>query len=86
MLAEEWYWVKYSYTVGDQEKLYVNIDKHRIRWKPWEYYFEEEAMETWTQKDLEQYIQEGTLNSRESDRAFKLMYELKDMKMKESNK
>lgn len=86
MLAEEWYWVKYSYTVGDQEKLYVNIDKHRIRWKPWEYYFEEEAMETWTQKDLEQYIEEGTLNSRESDRAFKLMYELKDMKMKESNK
>ena len=79
MLAEEWYWVKYSYTVGKEEKLHINIDKHRIRWKPWEYYFEEEAMETWTEAQMRQYIKEGTLNSRESDRAFRLMWELRDM-------
>ena len=86
MLAEEWYWVKYSYTIGKQEKLNINIDKVRIRWKPWEYYYEKEAMEDWTEAELRQFIDEGTLNSNESDRAFKLMFELKDMIKKESDK
>lgn len=85
MMAEEWYWVKYSYTVGKQEKLYINIDKHRIRWKPWEYYYDDADMEAMTEAQIRQYIEEGTLNSRESDRAFRLMWELKDME-REKNK
>ena len=85
MMAEEWYWVKYSYTVGDQEKLCINIDKHRIRWKPWEYYYDDADMEAKTEAQIRQYIEEGTLNSRESDRAFRLMWELKDME-REKNK
>ena len=28
---------------------------------------------------MRKYLEEGTLNSRESDRAFRLMYEFKDM-------
>jgi hypothetical protein len=86
MMAEEWYWVKYSYTVGEEEKLYTNIDKIRIRWKPWEYYFDDEGLESWDEAKIRQYIDEGTLNSNESDRAFGLMYELKEIERKKRDK
>ena len=73
MMAEEWYWCKYSYTDKDGNTK-INIDHTRIRWKPWEYYFHNDINPIDTIK-LREYIQEGTLNSRESDRAFKLRNE-----------
>jgi len=82
MMAEEWYWVKFTYEDKNNNKI-TEIDKVRIRWKPWEYYFDEGKK--MTEEELREYIEEGTLNSRESDRAFRLMYELKDME-REKNK
>tara|TARA_Y100000004_G_scaffold192074_1_gene251981 strand:+ start:516 stop:1022 length:507 start_codon:yes stop_codon:yes gene_type:complete len=79
MLAEEWYWVKFSYT-DKNGNTKIDIKNVRIRWKPWEYYYDDKAREIWSEEDMRKYINEGTLNSRESDRAFRLMYELKDMK------
>ena len=84
MLAEEWYWVKFSYTdrKGNTKTEIKNI---RLRWKPWEYYFDDEAFDPMNEEELRKYITEGTLNSRESDRAFRLMYELNDMNQKKIN-
>ena len=74
--AEEWYWVKYSYTdkYGNKQ---VAIDHTRIRWKPWEYYYDDEAMVPMTDEEAVKYINEGTLNSRETNRAFRLRDELR---------
>ena len=79
MLAEEWYWCKYSYT-DENGNTKTNIDHVRIRWKPWEYYYEDKAREVWSDEEMRKYIKEGSLNSRESDRAFRLMDELKGIK------
>ena len=78
MCAEEWYWVKYSYTDknGDTK---INIDHTRIRWKPREYYYEDEARVPMTEESMRKYLKEGTLNSRDSDRAFRLRDEMRDM-------
>ena len=76
MCAEEWYWVKYTYTEGEQEKLLTKIDHIRIRWKPWEYYYDDADMEAWTDAQIKEYVEEGSLNSRETDRAFRLKEEL----------
>ena len=78
MLAEEWYWVKYSYT-DNNGNTKIAIDHVRIRWKPWEYYFDDKAFNVMDEEELRKYLKEGTLNSRESDRAFRLMHELKMM-------
>ena len=78
MLAEEWYWVKFSYT-DDNGNSKIDIQHVRIRWKPWEYYFNND-INPMDGEDLRKYIEEGTLNSRESDRAFRLMYERNGMK------
>ena len=53
--------------------------------EPWEYYFDDEAFDPMNEEELRKYITEGTLNSRESDRAFRLMYELNDMNQKKIN-
>ena len=37
MLAEEWYWVKFSYTDNNGDTV-TDIQHVRIRWKPWEYF------------------------------------------------
>ena len=76
MCAEEWYWVKYTYTEGKKEKLLTKIDHVRIRWKPWEYYYDDADMEAWTDAQIKEYVEEGSLNSRETDRAFRLKEEL----------
>ena len=75
MLAEEWYWVKFSHTDknGDTK---TDIQHIRIRWKPWEYYFNNDINPI-DEEALRKYLKEGTLNSRESDRAFRLMHEAK---------
>lgn len=81
MMAEEWYWCKYSYT--DKEgNTKIKIDHIRIRWKPWEYYYEDEARKSMTKEELRKYINEGSLNSRETDRAFRLQHEMKEQYMR----
>jgi hypothetical protein len=85
MAAEEWYWVKFSYT-DKSGNTKTKIDHVRIRWKPWEYYFDDEGLESWDEAKIRQYIDEGTLNSNESDRAFGLMYELKEIERKKRDK
>ena len=76
MAAEEWYWCKYSYTDKDGNTK-INIDHTRIRWKPWEYYYDDEAREVWSEEEMREYIKEGSLNSRETDRAWRLRDEMK---------
>ena len=80
ILAEEWYWLKYSYT-DKNGNTRINIESTRLRWKPWEYYFHND-IDPMDEEALRKYIDEGTLNSRDSDRAFKLMYEKRDMEAK----
>ena len=79
MAAEEWYWVKFSYTDENGNRK-TEIQNIRVRWKPWEYYYEDEAMTPMTDEEAAKYINEGTLNSRETDRAFRLRDELKGIK------
>ena len=76
MAAEEWYWCKYSYTDKDGNTK-INIDHTRIRWKPWEYYYDDGAREVWSDEEMRKYIKEGSLNSRETDRAWRLRDEMK---------
>jgi len=78
MLAEEWYWAKFSYT-DEYGNTKTDIKHVRIRWKPWEYYYDDDAFDPMDEESMRKYLKEGTLNSRESDRAFRLMHELKMM-------
>jgi len=78
MCAEEWYWCKYSYADNNGDTQ-TKIDNVRIRWKPWEYYYEDEARIPWTDEDMKEYLEGGSLNSRETDRAFRLRDEMRDM-------
>ena len=75
MAAEEWYWVKFSY-VDQNGNRRTKIDHIRVRWKPWEYYYEDEAMNPMADEELREYIDKGSLNSRETDRAFRLRDEM----------
>ncbi len=86
MMAEEWYWVKYNYTEGGREALLTRIDRVRIRWKPWEYYYEDEGLIPMTNEEIAQYINEGTLNSRETDRAMRLRDEYREQERKKETK
>ncbi len=72
VLGEEFYVLKYSYTDEDGKKQ-INIDSIRIRWKPWEYYYE--WTEVQTNEQIIEYLEKGTLNSRESQRALELLDE-----------
>ena len=78
MAAEEWYWVKFSH-VDKNGNRKTEIQNIRIRWKPWEYYYEDEAREPWTEEEMQKYLKEGSLNSRDTDRAFRLRDEMRDM-------
>ena len=78
MAAEEWYWVKFSHIDQNGERE-TTIDHVRIRWKPWEYYYEDEARIPWSEEDMKEYMENGSLNSRETDRAFRLRDEMRDM-------
>ena len=83
MAAEEWYWVKFSHTDKNGNKK-TEIQNIRIRWKPWEYYYEDEAMVPWTDEDMKEYMKNGSLNSRDTDRAFRLRDEMRDMEREKS--
>jgi hypothetical protein len=74
VLAEEWYWVKFTYTDNRGIK-HTEIESTRVRWKPWEYYYEDNAQ---TEEEFIDYLENGNLNSQESDKAFKLMKEKKE--------
>lgn len=84
MAAEEWYWVKFSYTDENGNRK-TKIDHIRVRWKPWEYYYEDEAMTPMTEEEMNRYINEGSLNSKETDRAFRLRDELKAIERSKIN-
>ena len=51
------------------------IDSTRVRWKTWEYYWTDPTPST--EEEINKYLNEGTLNSKESDKALKLYNELK---------
>ena len=84
MAAEEWYWVKFSYRDENGDRK-TKIEHTRIRWKPWEYYYEDEAREPVTEEEMRKYLKEGSLNSRDTDRAFRLRDEMKDMENSKTN-
>jgi len=72
LLAEEFYIAKFSY-VDNNGNTVEKIDSVRVRWKSWEYYYTNP--EPWTEEDLKDYEINGTLNSHESDKAYRLYYE-----------
>lgn len=76
LLAEEFYWLKYSFTNSNGEKE-IAIDNIRLRWKTWEYYYGDG--EVMTDEEITDYIENGTLNSKESDEAYRLMFEYQQM-------
>jgi hypothetical protein len=80
MCAEEWYWCKYSYE-DERGNTVEAIDHTRIRWKPWEYYYNNN-IDPVSEEELKDYIENGDLNSRETGRAFKLLNEYKQKYMR----
>ncbi len=80
MSAEEWYWCKYSYTENEETK--INIDRTRLRWKPWEYYFDDGNLKPVTEEEMRDYMINGSENSRDTDRAFRLRDEWRQMQEK----
>ncbi len=76
MAAEEWYWCKYQYT-NRQGNFVTEISSMRIRWKTWEYYYQLE--DEWSEEEMRDYLENGSLNSRETDKAWKLRDELQKM-------
>ena len=83
LLAEEFYIAKFTYT--DQNgNTAEKIDTTRVRWKTWEYYYTDPS--PWKEEDLKDYIDNGTLNSHESDKALRLYQELKRRNLKEREK
>ena len=43
-LAEEFYYYKYTYTIKGVD--HIGIESFRMKWKPWEYYYDEELILT----------------------------------------
>lgn len=83
LLAEEFYIAKFTYTDKNGNTV-EKIETNRVRWKTWEYYYTDPT--PWTQADVQDYIDNGTLNSHESDKALKLYQELKQKDLKEREK
>lgn len=73
IFGEEFYICKFQYE-DSSGKMVEKISSIRVRWKPWEYYWNNNP-DLESAEDLSNYIQEGTLNSIESDRAMKLYTE-----------
>lgn len=76
LLNEEFYIGKFKY-IDEKGKERIVIKNTRVRWKSWEYYYE--SPEPWSKEEINEYIKNGNLNSKESDKAFKLMHEMKKM-------
>ena len=75
LLAEEYYIGKFKYTNVDTGETEVKIIPQRVRWKPWEYYYTDPTPQS--NEELLEYLDNGDLNSKESDKAFRLYDELK---------
>jgi len=75
LLAEEFYIVKFEYVDRNGDTV-QKIDTARIRWKTWEYYYTDPK--PWTDDDIQDYLDNGTLNSHESDKAMRLYQEMKN--------
>jgi hypothetical protein len=80
LMAEEFYIAKVEYQ-NENGKTVTEILDTRIRWKPWEYYYND-SPEKWSEEDFRKYTQEGTLNSQETDKGFKLIRERKEIERK----
>ncbi len=79
LLGEEFYICKFTYTDSDGKKI-EKIDSTRVRWKTWEYYYTDPS--PWQEEDVVKYLNDGTLNSKESDKAIALYEELKIKNLK----
>lgn len=77
LMAEEFYIAKVEYQNQDG-KTVTEFHNTRIRWKPWEYYYND-TPDAWSEEDFRKYMKEGTLNSKETDKGFKLMRERKEL-------
>jgi len=73
LLGEEFYIAKFQYTNNNGDTV-EKIDSIRVKWKTWEYYYIDP--EPWTEEDARDYLENGTLNSHESDKAMKLYKEM----------
>ena len=80
LMGEEWYICKFQYT-DSENKTREKIESVRIRWKTWEYYYEDPTPET--EESLREYWKNGDLNSKETDKAFRL-YDEKKKREKEN--
>ena len=80
LMAEEFYIAKVEYQNQDGRTV-TEFHNTRIRWKPWEYYYND-TPETWSEEDFRKYMEEGTLNSQETDKGFRLMRERKELERK----
>ena len=74
LLGEEFYIAKFQYTNQNGDTI-EKIDSTRVRWKTWEYYYTDP--EPWTEDDIHEYMENGTLNSNESDKALRLYREMR---------
>jgi hypothetical protein len=74
LLGEEFYIAKFQYTNKNGDTI-EKIDSTRVRWKTWEYYYTDP--EPWTEDDINDYMENGTLNSHESDKALRLYQEMR---------
>ena len=72
MAAEEWYWCKYQFT-NTKGVVVTDISSLRLRWKTWEYYYA--LPEEWTEEEILDYLKNGSVNSNETDKAFRLRHE-----------
>lgn len=77
LLGEEFYIAKFEY-VDHLGKKQQKIQNTRVRWKTWEYYYEE--VNTQSNEDFLEYLANGDLNSRESEKAIVLFNEMKAQK------
>lgn len=80
LAAEEWYVAKVSY-LNENDREVIDILSTRVRWKPWEYYYND-SPDIQTEEQLLDYIENGTLNSKETDKAFKLYRERRELEAK----
>lgn len=76
LAAEEFYIAKVSY-LNENNREVIDILSTRVRWKPWEYYYTDPT--PWTEEQAWDYIENGTLNSKETDKALKLRKERQQM-------
>lgn len=80
LLAEEYYIGKFKYTNVETGETEVKIIPQRVRWKPWEYYYTDPTPTS--KEELLKYMKDGDLNSKESDKAFRLYDELREQENK----